>query len=1151
MDKPKNKNNEICQGRPINTNFEEIFYQSPIGIFLYDKEGRLINANDSALKIARIQKLSDVLGTNIFDNPKIASKKDEILDKGLIKFQDTLDFSQIKEQNIYNPIESKIIDIDWTVSVTDSGYLIQIQDITKHKKAEEKVIRERNILNVIIESAEGPIFSIDCNYRYTSFNSQHAKVMKTLFDADIEIGGNLLDYHTNPEDRKNAKINADKVFNGETVIIESFAGDSPQNRQYFSIFHTPIKDSNGKITGAAVYVQDHTERKEAEEALKVSETQLKEAQRLSKVGNWEWSIETDIISWSDELYNIAGLDLERSAPKYEEHPKFYTKESFSLLDKAVKNTFKTGEPYNLLLELIRVDGEHRWVDAHGEVIKNAEGHIIGLRGTVQDINERKKVEEALSQSQKLLQDIIDGFPCPIFVKDTEGRFLTVNKKLEELLGIKNEELMGKTDYDIIIKELADYYRANDQKVLEEGKSIRIEEEADLIDGHHTFIANKFPIYDSSGKPYGVGSISTDITERKLLEEKLKAARANLEQEVEDRTAELKLASIYNRSLIEASVDPLVTIGPDGKITDVNLATESVTGYSRDDLIGTDFSDYFTEPEKARAGYQQVFQNGKVLDYPLEIKHKNGKITPILYNASVYLDESGSVVGVFASARDITEVKKAEEEIQKLANIVESSEDAIISKTFDGIITSWNKGAEILYGYSQDEIIGKNISILIPTDLKEEYKQFTNQILRGERVYHYERERIRKDGQVIDVALTLSPIFDLSGKLVGISTIARDISLHKQADKKLEYANKYNRSLIEASVDPLVTIGPDGKITDVNLATESVTGYSRDDLIGTDFSDYFTEPEKAKEGYQQVFQNGKVLDYPLEIKHKNGQITPVLYNASVYTDDNDKIIGVFAAARDITELKKAENKLKEYHDTLEEKVKKRTEELAISNAELEHFAYVTSHDLREPLRMITSFLQLLERRYSANLDQDANEFIGFAVDGAKRLDDMINDLLEYSKVNRKEQVFRSVNLEKVLESALINLIIPTEENNAVIDHDPLPTVYGDEKLLVQLFQNLIGNAIKYHGQEPPKIHISSIKENNQYIISIKDNGIGIESQHLERIFTIFQRLHRNDEYEGTGIGLAITQKIVHQHNGNIWVESEQGKGSTFYFTIPIK
>ena len=278
------------------------------------------------------------------------------------------------------------------------------------------------------------------------------------------------------------------------------------------------------------------------------------------------------------------------------------------------------------------------------------------------------------------------------------------------------------------------------------------------------------------------------------------------QVVERKKAEeaLRLSNIYNRSLIEASLDPLVTIGRDGKITDVNGATEQVTGYSRNELIGTDFSDYFTEPEKARTGYQQVFTNGEVRDYPLEIQHKDGHITPVLYNASVYKDEAGEVIGVFAAARDITELKKAEE------------------------------------------------------------------------------------------ALRLS--------------------------------NLYNRSLIEASLDPLVTIGRDGKITDVNGATEQVTGYSRNELIGTDFSDYFTEPEKASAGYQQVFTDGEVWDYPLEIQHKDGHITPVLYNASVYRDENGEVIGVFAAARDITERKKAEEALKKAHDSLEEKVKERTAEL---------------------------------------------------------------------------------------------------------------------------------------------------------------------------------------------------------------------------------
>ncbi len=204
-------------------------------------------------------------------------------------------------------------------------------------------------------------------------------------------------------------------------------------------------------------------------------------------------------------------------------------------------------------------------------------------------------------------------------------------------------------------------------------------------------------------------------------------------------------------------------------------------------------------------------------------------------------------------------------------------------------------------------------------------------------------------------------------------------------KELELANDYNRNLIETSLDPMVTIGPDGKITDVNKATEKVTGYSRTDLIGTDFADYFTISAKAKEGYQRVFQEGMVRDYPLEIRHKNGSLTPVLYNASVYMDEHGEVVGVFAAARDITERRRAEDKLNEYGKRLKMQVRQRTEELEKSNADLKKFAYVASHDLREPLRMITSFLQLLERRYKDKLDEDAHEFIYYAVDGARRLD----------------------------------------------------------------------------------------------------------------------------------------------------------------------
>jgi PAS domain S-box-containing protein len=592
-------------------------------------------------------------------------------------------------------------------------------------------------------------------------------------------------------------------------------------------------------------------------------------------------------------------------------------------------------------------------------------------------------------------------------------------------------------------------------------------------------------------------------------------------------------------LIEASLDPLVTIGSDGKITDVNNATENVTGYPREKLIGEDFSDYFTEHEKAKEGYLEVFREGFVRDYPLEILHKDGHITPVLYNASVYRDESGEVAGVFAAARDITEIKKAESEIQRLANVVESSNDSIITRSIEGNILSWNKGVEHTYGYTAKEVLEKNISIIIPPSLKEEENELIENIKAKKTIHeNYETTRITKNGKIINVSVTISPIYDTLGNLVAISTISRDITENKKAAKKLELANKYNRSLLEASLDPLVTIGADGKITNVNHSTKTVTGRNGDELIGTDFSDYFTEPQKAREGYEKVFHDGFVRDYPLEVKNKNGNTTPVLYNASVYRDESGEVIGVFAAARDITELKEAEDDLK-----------LKLNELSRSNAELEQFAYVSSHDLQEPLRMIASYLQLLERKYKGKLDDKADKYIHFSVDGATRMQNLINDLLDFSRVTTQAKELHPTELEPIFKEVLSNLEVSINKNKAIISHDSLPVVMADKIQIAQVFQNLINNAIKFHSEDLPKINISVKKEKNHWLFAVKDNGIGINPTHSDKIFEVFKRLNKKRDYPGTGIGLAICKKIVERHGGRIWVESELGKCSIFYFTLP--
>ncbi len=367
---------------------------------------------------------------------------------------------------------------------------------------------------------------------------------------------------------------------------------------------------------------------------------------------------------------------------------------------------------------------------------------------------------------------------------------------------------------------------------------------------------------------------------------------------------LSYDAAYTRSLIESSLDPLVTISPKGKITDVNEATIRVTGVSREGLIGTDFSNYFTEPAKAREGYRRVFDEGFVTDYPLTIRHSGGKLTHVLYNASVYKDAEGKVIGVFAAARDITEQKQAS---QYARSLLEASLDPLVTISPEGKITDVNEATIRVTGVSREGLIGTDFSNYFtePEKAREGYRRVFDKGF----VTDYPLTIRHAGGRQTHVLYNASVYRDVEGKVIGVFAAARDVTERRRMEEELQAASLYARSLLEASLDPLVTISPEGKITDVNKATELVTGVARERLIGSDFSDYFTEPEKAREGYQKVISQGFVKDYPLTVHHASGRLTDVLYNAAVYTGESGKIQGVFAAARDITERKRAEENLR--------------------------------------------------------------------------------------------------------------------------------------------------------------------------------------------------------------------------------------------------
>jgi len=371
---------------------------------------------------------------------------------------------------------------------------------------------------------------------------------------------------------------------------------------------------------------------------------------------------------------------------------------------------------------------------------------------------------------------------------------------------------------------------------------------------------------------------------------------------------------------------------------------------------------------------------------------------------------------------------------------------------------------------------------------------------------------------------------------------------KETEERIKVERAYAENIVATVREPLLLLDKEMRVISASrsfLKTFKVTPEETKGKRLYELGNRQWDIPKLRILLEEILPKKTTFD-DFEVTHefKNiGKKTMLLNARRIYREGNN-IQMILLAIEDTTEREWTKN-LK----TLNDHLKLRTLELERSNKELEQFAYVASHDLQEPLRMVSSYTQLLEKRYKDKLDNDAKDFINFAVDGANRMQRLINALLTYSRVGTRSKSLKSTDSHATLGQVLANLSIIIEENHAIVTNDDLPTLIADETQLVQLFQNLISNAIKFHGKEQPRVHISVEDKGTEWLFSVKDNGIGFDSEYKDRIFAVFQRLNPRDKYPGTGIGLAICKKIVGYHNGCIWADSEEGKGSTFYFTIP--
>jgi PAS domain S-box-containing protein len=846
---------------------------------------------------------------------------------------------------------------------------------------------------------------------------------------------------------------------------------------------SPIKNNKGEIVGISVISRPFAgQERVAQYARSLIEASLDPLVTIS--------VEGKITDVNEATVQVTGIG--RSQLIGSDFSTYFTEP-----DKAREGyrlVFSKGKVTDYPLTIRHKDGRLTDVLYNASVYKDDTGNVLGVFAAARDVTAQK-------QASQYARSLIEASLDPLVTISTEGKITDVNEATVQVTGVSREKLID-SDFSTYFTDPDEASRGY-QRVFKEGKVTDYPLTIRHKDGRLTDVLYNASVYkDEAGNVLGIFAAARDVTVQKQ-------------------------ASRYARSLIEASLDPLVTISTEGKITDVNEATVQVTGVSREKLIGSDFSTYFTDPDEARQGYQQVFKEGLVRDYPLTIRHQSGSLTDVLYNASVYKDEKGNVLGIFAAARDVTARKKVEEQLHATSayarSLIEASLDPQMTISSDGKITDVNHATELIAGVSREWLIGSEFPgyFTEPRKAREGYRK----VLKDGSVSNYPLALKHASGRVVDVLFNATVYRDASGKVQGIFAAARDVTETKKAAQ-------YARSLIEASLDPLVTISAEGKITDVNEATIKATGIPREKLIGTDFSDYFAQPEKAREGYLQVFKKGFVTDYPLTIRQKSGALTDVLYNASVYKDEKGNVLGVFAAARDNTQTKRA------------------AEQLETTNKDLEAFSYSVSHDLRAPLRAIDGFSKILMEDYGAKLDAEGKRVIAIIRDNAMQMGKLIDDLLQFSRLGRQEMQKSNIDMTDLAKAIFDDLKKGESKREISFASGTLPDAFADPTLIHQVWVNLLSNALKYtRRKKSTVIEVSAKTENGSTVYSVKDNGAGFDPRYGDKLFGVFQRLHSTDEFEGTGVGLAIVKRVIARHGGTVKAEGKPSEGATFSFSLP--
>jgi PAS domain S-box-containing protein len=1015
-------------------------------------------------------------------------------------------------------------------------YFVAVFDvITARKVAEIDLRASEERYRILIDQASDGIFVSDSTGKYVDVNIRGCAMLG--YSRDEILAMNLRDLIP-PGDLKNIPVKWDELREGKTVTNERRMIRKDGSLLYVEISARMFPD--GRLQGIT---RDMTDRKRVEEALRESEERFRSLYENVTIGIYRTTLDGRILMANPAMVSMLGFDsfeqLAQRNLQEEGYEPDYPRSKF------IETIEKEGKISGLESAWNRRSGKVLYVRESAIAVRDTTGKMLYYDGTVEDITDRKKTEEALRENEKRLREAQEMAHLGFWLWDIKTGNVewsdevfkifcldpaTFTPKIDSILELSPWPDDNQRDKELISRAIESHNPGTyEQKFLRPDKSI----------GYYysTFRGS----YDVEGDLISIVGTILDITERKIAEEAL-------------RESEDKFKYIFDHSLIAKSI----TL-PSGEIN-VNRAFCDMLGYQPEELKKINWAD-ISHPDdiKLTNDSLNLIISGKKdsARFTKRYIHKNGSVIWAVVGTSLRRDADNKPQYFMTSVNDITERKAAEEALRESEERFSKSFRTspisfMIANLEDGRIIEVNDAFTTISGFTREEALSSTTLNLKIWVHEQDRQHIIASLQKGKAILHEETLLRAKSGNIATVLLS-AQVIKLGNRNCIISSI-EDITQRKHAEEALRESEERFRSMANSMSQLVWVARADGFIYWYNQRWYEYTGTKPEQMEGWGWQ-IVHDPEvlpQVMKNWTASIASGQSFEMSFPLRGADGKFRTFLTRVEPWKDAEGRVVQWFGTNTNVETLKQAEERIRLLNNELDQRVIERTANLEAANKELEAFSYSVSHDLRAPLRSVHGFTKILLEDYESTLDEEGKRICGIISSSATKMGELIDDLLSFSRIGRSSLNPSEIDMKKMSRVIFEGITTPTERKRIKLKIGKLPKAYGDVTLIGQVWTNLISNAIKYTSKnEVPEINIGSKVEGKILTYFIKDNGVGFDMQYVHKLFGVFQRLHSEAEFEGNGVGLAIIQRIIFKHGGKVWAEGEVGKGATFYFSLPVE